>query len=269
MFTARFPDTPETRTLSTANPAALRWGEQVTQARAGGREYAVAVLDGLNAGDQEVGPATRDAQAKSVILLAATNTDGKVVHQRPATHEGHAAQEVLIAHRGDGGLTALRVVVGERSCVRIGVTSSEDASNPDAVLDSAAAFFDTVHLGSAFGPPVLEDPVAVSAEELGAAYQADPKAADARFKDRWVRVTGPVTAVGEDGTTLEMDARGAAIAIRRLPRGRGSVRVQQGGATVTVTGLCQGLLEPATGVGPRIGLNDGVVVRTPTPNNAK
>jgi hypothetical protein len=223
----------------------------------------------LNPGDQEVGPVTRDAQTGTVVLLAATNSDGKVVHQRAATHEGHAAREVLIIGRSDDQLTAMRVVVGERCCVRIAVTGSDDGESPDAALDAAAEFFNAVRLGPGFGPPILEDPLVVSAADLGAAYLADPAAADARFKGRWLRVSGPVTTVGADGTTLDLDAGGAAITVQRMPRGRQSVRVRQGGESVTVTGKCQGRSDPAAGQVPRVRLTDAVVIRPPTVEDAK
>ena len=241
VFTAKFPDAPEIETVTTADPVLLKWGEQVTRAKTGGREYAVAVLEGINMGDQEVGPASRDAQMLSVVVLAATNSGGQTVHDRPATHDGHVARETVSFNDDDSKLTALRAVVGERSAVRMTVTGSGDRDNPGAFLDAAAGFFDTVRLGPAFGPPVLTDPVAVSAVELGAAYRDDPKAADAKYKDKWVRVTGPVAAVA-DGTTFELDAGGTAISVRRAPRGRLSVPVRKGAGTVTVTGKCQ--MEP-------------------------
>ena len=124
MFTARFPDTPATEIVATADPMILRLGERVTRAKAGGREYAVGVLDAINMGDQEVGPASRDAQMLSVVVLAATNSDGKTVFDRPATHDGHVARETVIVNNDDGRLTALRAVVGERSALRLTVTGS-------------------------------------------------------------------------------------------------------------------------------------------------
>jgi hypothetical protein len=261
VFTAHFPDTPATEIVATADPMILRWGERVTRAKAGGREYAVAVLDAINMGDQEVGPASRDAQMLSVVVLAATNSDGKTVFDRPATHDGHVARETVIVNNDDGRLTALRAVVGERSALRLTVTGSGDRDKPAAFLETATAFFDTVRPGPNFGPPVLGDPVVVSAAGLGAAYRTDPKTADAAYKDRWVRVTGPVTAAGADWTTFEMDTGGTVIAVRRAPRGRLSVPVRVGAGTVTVTGKCEGMPELAPGTAPRIVLADATVIR--------
>ena len=258
LFTAHFPDAPETETVSTADPTVLRWGERVTQARAGGREYAVAALEGINMGNQEVGPASRDAQLLSVVVLAATNSNGKTVLDRPATHEGHVARETVIVNADDGELTALRAVVGEQAAVRMTVTGSGDSDNPAAFLDSAADFFNGVHLGPGFGRPVVTDPVAVSAAALGAAYRADPAAADAKYQGRWVRVTGPVATVGPDGTTFELDAGGTTIEVQRAPRGRLSVPVRKEGGTVTVTGKCRGM-----GAGARVVLTDGTVIDPP------
>ena len=265
VYTARFPNSPEAAKATPANPMAMVWGERVTRAKVGSREYTVAVLDGLNPGDQEMGPATRDAQIEMVGVMTATNLDGKVVHQRPVTHEGHAARELLLVDR-DSRATAVRLVVGERSCVRMAVSGAGDRDKPDAALDAAGAFFNAVHLGPAFGPPILEDPVAVSAADLGAAYRADAKAADARFKGRWVRVTGPVTAVAPEGTALEMRAGGATIAVQRAPRARMSVQARAG--TATVTGKCTGMAEPAAEGGPVITLTDAVVARPPNPKGA-
>jgi hypothetical protein len=258
VYTAHFPDTPQTETVATADPVQLRWGEQVTRARTFRRDYTVAVLDGINMGDQEVGPASRDAQMLSLVVLAATNSNGKTVHDRAVTHQGHAARETVIVNADDGKLTALRAVVGERSAVRMTVTGSGDRDNPVPFLEAAAGFFDTVRLGPAFGPPVLEDPVAVSAADLGATYRADPKAADARYKDRWVRVTGPVSAVGADGTSFELDGSRTVIVVQRAPRGRQSVPVRPGDGTVTATGKCQGM-DPDG----RLVLADATVVRPP------
>lgn len=267
VFTARFPNPPETARVTTADPMLLRWGERVAQAKVGSREYAVAVLDGLNPGDQEMSPATRDAQIETVIITTATNLDGKVVHQRPVAHEGHAARELLIVDR-DSRATAVRLVVGERSCVRMTVGGVGDRDKPDAALDSVAAFFGEVHLSPAFGPPIKDDPVTVSAADLGAAYQTDPKAADARFKDRWVRVTGPVTAVAGDGKALEMRDGETPIAFQRATRGRMSVQVRKG-ASATVTGKCSGLSEATAEGGPRVTLTEAVVLRPANPKPPK
>ena len=101
----------------------------------------------------------------------------------------------------------------------------------------------------------------MSAADLGAAYRADAKTADAKYRDHWVRVTGPVTAVGTDGTTFELDAGGAIIDVHRATRGRLSVPVRKGSRPVTVTGKCQGLSDPAAGATPRIVLADATVAR--------
>lgn len=263
VYSARFPDAPETGTLSEANPAMLKWGEQVARASAGGKEYSVTVLEGLNPGDQEVGPAGRDAQSNSAVAIAIANADGEVLRQRTATHEGHVAVELVVRSKEDGRLTAMRAVTGERYQVRMAVTGRGSKDNAEAFLDQAASFFETVRLGPAFGPPILEDPPAVSAADLGAAYRADPKAADARYKGKWVRVTGPVTAVGADGTTFEVDADGGVLLVKRAVRARLSVPVRKAGAAVTATGRVQGLEEPATGPGVRVVLDEAIVVRPP------
>lgn len=263
-FTARFPNAPETVKDTPANPMAMQWGERVFRAKVGGREYEIMVLDGLNSGDQEMSLATRDAQINTVAVVTATNLDAKAVHQRPVTHEGHAAREVLLVDRGNR-VTAMRVVVGERLGVRITVSGTGDRDKPDATLDSAAMFFNDVHLSQAFGPPILEDPVAVSAADLATAYRTDAKAADARFKDRWVRVTGPVTAVAQDGNALEMRADGATIAVQRAARARMTVQVRKGAASATLTGKCLGVTETAPETGPVIALTEAIVARPANP----
>jgi hypothetical protein len=110
--------------------------------------------------------------------------------------------------------------------------------------------------------------VSVSAAELGAAYRADPKAADASYKDRWVRVNGAVAALGADGTTFDIDAPRATVAVRRGPHARLSVPVRKG--SVTVTGKCLGVTEPpGAGEALRITLTDAIVVRPPSAGRAK
>lgn len=167
----------------------------------------------------------------------------------------------MVVGRGNGHLTAVRLVVGERFGVRLSVTGSGDRRQPDAFLDAVAGFFDTVRLGPEFGPPVLESATVVSAADLGAAYRTDPQAADATYKGRWVRVTGPVAALGPDGWAFELAAGGTPIAVQRAPRGRSSVRVRAGGESVTVTGKCMGATEPVAGAGPRIVLANATVAR--------
>jgi hypothetical protein len=264
MFTAHFPDTPATETVAIADPTILRWGEQVTRAKAGGREYAVAVLEEMNTGDQEVGPAARDAQLGSVVVVVPTNSNGKTVLDRPATHDGHVAREIVIVNKDDGRLTAVRAVVGERHALRMEVSGSGDRDQAAAFLEAAAGFFAGVHPGPPFGSPVLADPIAVSAADLEAAYRADAKAADATYKDRWVRVTGPVAAVGADKTTFELDAGGARVVVQRAPRGRLSVPVRQGAGSVMVTGKCQGISAPAGEATSRVFLADATVIRPAT-----
>lgn len=261
LFTARFPDVTQTETLMEADPTVLRWGERVTSARAGGREYAVTALEGINTGNQEVSPASRDAQLLSIVVLASTNANAKTILDRPASHDGHVARDIVMVNADDGRLTALRAVAGEHSAVRMTVTGSGDRDNPMAFLDEAVKFFDTVDLGPAFGPPVIEDPVAIPAAELGAAYRADAAGADAKYKGHWIRVTGPVAAVGPGGTTFDLNAGGTTIEVRRAARGRLSVPVRTAGATVTVTGKVQGL-QPADAGPGRLVLTDATVIES-------
>lgn len=260
LFTARFPNPPTTTTVTEPDAKMLVVGERVTKAAAGGTEYAVAVLEALGGGDQEVSPATSAKQANMALVMMASNTNGDLVHQGAATHDGHAGREAVIAARDGGRLTAVRLVVGEKLGVRMTVTGPGDKANPAAFLAAAAPFFDTVRLGPAFGPPVAE-PVAVTAAELGAAYQADAKAADERFKGRWVRVTGPVRDTAADGTAFEFDAGGATISVQRAPRGRLAVPVRKGAEPATATGKCLGVTDPAAP--HRVSLADAIVIRPP------
>jgi uncharacterized protein GlcG (DUF336 family) len=75
-------------------------------------------------------------------------------------------------------------------------------------------------------------------------------------------VTGPVAAVGAEGTTFEVDAGGAVVVVKRAPRARMTIAVRKAGAAVTVTGKCQGL-EEAGGPGVRVVLEDAIVLRPP------
>lgn len=105
----------------------------------------------------------------------------------------------------------------------------------------------------------------VSAADLATAYRTDAKAADARFKDRWVRVTGPVTAVAQDGNALEMRTGGVTISVQRAVRARMTIQVRKGAAPATLTGKCSGVTETAPETGPVITLTDAVVARPPNP----
>jgi hypothetical protein len=259
ILSARFPS-PVTSDRTDGNPLVLKVGERLTRGAAAGKEYSVAVLDSLNTGDQEVGPAGRDAQVNSALAIVLANNNGNKLVDRPATHEGHAAREVAYVSRDDDRLTALRFVGGEDYVVRMAVTGSGDRAGGEAFLNQAAGFFDGVHLGPGFGPPVLEDPLTVSAADLAAAYQADRAAADAKYKDRWLRVAGRVRTVGSDGQEFELDAGGAVVVVRRAARARMSVPVRRAGELATATGKCRGL-DPAAAPGLRVVLENATVLR--------
>jgi predicted Zn finger-like uncharacterized protein len=241
LFTARFPDAPEVSTISVADPIVLKWGEQLYRTRAGGKEYAVAVLDGINAGDQDYGPQSRDTQANDALVIFLTNENGKKLAERTVDHEGHVAREMAFVRREDGRLTAARVITGEHQILRLSVTGSGDKDKPAEFLDQAADFFNQVHVGPGLGPPILEAPPAMTAAELAAAYKADSKAADARYKDHWVRVSGQVREAAKDGTSFELAAGDGAVTVRRAPPARVSIRLPKSGGTVAATGKCRGL----------------------------
>lgn len=251
MFTAKFPNPPAATPVTAANPKFLVWGERGVKASVGRREYAVTVLDGLNRGDQEISPVTRDEQARDLLVLLAANSNGDSILNRAVTHDGHAGREVVIAGRDDGKVMAVRLVVGEKCAVRMTAHGRGDKGNPEAVLADAAGFFDSVKLGTAFGPPILEDPTAVTAAELAAAYKSDAAAADGRFKGRWLRVTGEVTEVRDRAFDLD-----AGVVVRRAPEARREVAARQGGG-ITATGKCEGLVEN------RVTLADATVLFTP------
>jgi len=252
VFTAVFPNPPAAIPVVTADPAMLKWGERGAKASVGRREYAVTVQDGLNPGDQEPGPASRDKQTDLLLVLLASNANGDVVHSRPVTHVGHAGREVVIAGRDDGKVMAVRVVVGEKCAVRMTVNRPGDKANPEATLADAAPFFESVKFGPAFGPAILDEPPAVSATELAAAYKADAAAADGRFKGHWVRVSGKVTDTADGSFTVD-----ANVVMRRAPKARMNVPARKGN-TVTATGKCEGLSDG------RVTLTDAVVARQPT-----
>jgi hypothetical protein len=264
IFSARFPNPPEAKAATKAQPLRFVWGERLWQAKAGGKEYSVAVLDGLNTGDQPYGPTTRDAQIDGIVVIAQTNSDGQMLHSRTVTHEGHPAREVALVQRDSGKLTAFRVLAGERHALRLAVSGSGDKDKPTEFLDRAGEFFNGVHVGTAFGAPIVADPPAVSAADLAAAYKADARAADAQYKDRWLRVTGTVREVAEDRTEFLMEASGSAILVRRAPQARQTVAVRGPGATVVTTGKCRGL-EAGADPGPRVVLEEAIVVNRPSP----
>src|SRR5262249_38315995 len=191
---------------SQANPRMLLWGQQLYRANLWRKEYSVAVLDGLNAGDELYGPTSRDKHINGVAVLTVTNANGKQLFERQATPAGPAARDVVFVSRDDGKLTALRVLAGERYALRLAVTGPGDEEEPADFLDWAGAFFDGVHVEAGFGVPIVDDPPAVSAADLAAAYKADTRAADAQYKDRWLRVTGSVRGVARDGTEFLMEA---------------------------------------------------------------
>jgi hypothetical protein len=258
IFSARFPNRPEAETVSRANPQMLRWGQQQYRAEVWRKEYSVTIYDGLNVGDELYGPATRDKHINAVVVVTVTNANGKQLFERPATHESHTAREVVFVGRDDGRLTALRVVAGERHALRLAVTGPGDPKEPAAFLDGARAFFDGVHVEAGFGPPVVDDPPAVSVADLAAAYKADARAADAKYKDRWLRVTGPVREVAEDGTGFLMGAGEGVVVVKRAPEARLTVRVRGPGTPVATTGKCRGL-EAGAAAGARVLLEDAIV----------
>jgi hypothetical protein len=262
IFSARFPNRPEAETVSQANPMRLRWGEQLYRAKVWRKEHSVAIIDGLNGGDELYGPASRDKHINSVAVVTVTNANGKQLFERPVTHEGHTAREVVFVSRDDGKLTALRVLAGERHVLRLAVTGPGDEDEPVAFLDGAGEFFDGVHVEAGFGLPIVDDPPAVSVADLDAAYKADTGAADTKYKDRWLRVTGSVREVAEDGTEFLMKAGESVVVIKRAPRGRHTVQLRGPGTQVTTTGKCRGL-EAGAAAGPRVVLEDAIVAAPP------
>jgi hypothetical protein len=264
IFSARFPNPPEAETVSQARPQMLRWGEQLYRAKEWRKEYSVAILDGLNAGDDLYGPTSRDRHINGVVAVTITNANGKQLFRRPATHEGHPAQEIVFVSRDNGKLTALRVLAGERCVLRLAVTGPGDKDEPADFLDRAGEFFDGVHVEAGFGPPIVDDPPAVSAADLAAAYRADARAADAKYKDRWLRVTGSVREVAKDGTEFLMEAGESVVVVKRAPQARLTVPVRRPGTQVTITGKCRGL-ETGAAAGPRVLLEDAIVAHPPGP----
>jgi hypothetical protein len=256
MFTARFPNAPDVSTVSEADPMVLKWGEQLYLARTGGKEYAVSLLDGVNAGDQEYGPQSRDTQANEALVIIQTSDDGRELAERTVPHEGHVAREMAYVHKDDGRLTAARAIVGEHQILRLTVTGSGDKDKPTEFLDQAADFFNSVHTGPAFGPPIVEDPPAVTATELSAAYKADPRAADAKYKDHWVRVKGTLREATTDRTTFQMDLGDRAVLVRRAAPARRTVQLPKAGGSVALTGRCRGL----DGESGQVVLDEAIVI---------
>src|SRR5262249_40473809 len=101
VFSARFPNSPEGKVVSEAQPLMLRWGERLYQAKVWGTEYSVAVLDGLNAGDQPYGPTSRDTHTNEAAVMVMVNANGRHLTERTADHEGHVAREVVFVNRDD------------------------------------------------------------------------------------------------------------------------------------------------------------------------
>jgi hypothetical protein len=263
IFSTRFPNRPEAETVSQANPMWLRWGEQRYRATAWLKEYSVAILDGLNPGDQLYGPDTRDKQISDVLVITVSNASGKQLLERQTIHEDHPAREVVFAG-SDGKLTAVRVIVGERGALRLMVSGPATGSEPASFLDQAGEFFAGVHLGAGFGPPIIDEPSAVSAADLVSAYKADANAADAKYKDRWLQLTGHVREVAQDGTEFVLEADEGLVVVKRATRGRNSVRLNPG-RDATLTGKCRGL-EEGTAKDRRVLLDEAVVARSPRPS---
>lgn len=256
LFSARFPNVPEVTTVSEAKPMDLKWGEKLYRARAGGKEYAVSVLDGVNIGDQEYGPESRDTQANDALVIILTNDDGRKLAERTVPHEGHVAREMAYVHKEDGRLTAARAIVGEHQILRLTVTGSGDKDKPTEFLDQAADFFNSVHPGPAFGPPIVEAPPAVTPTELSAAYKSDPKAADAKYKDHWILLKGKLREAAKDRTSFLMDAGDGAVMVRRATQARRTVPLPKPGGAVTLTGKCRGL----DGESGQVVLDEAIVI---------
>jgi hypothetical protein len=261
IFSAHFPNQPQADAVSQANPLLLKWGEQQYQASVGGKEYSVAILSGLNAGDDLYGPTSRDGHINGVAVAKVANANGKQLLERSATHENHAARDVVFVGRGK--VTAMRVLAGERCALRLEVTEPSSDGKAAAFLDQAGEFFAQVHVGAAFGPPIIDEPPTVSAADLAAAYKTAAEAAEAQYKDRWLQVTGSVREVIEDANEFLLDAGESAVLVKRAPRARRTVRVRPG-MQVTTTGKCRGL-EAKPAESPRVVLEDGIVAHTPPP----
>lgn len=262
IFSARFPNRPTAETVSQANPLMLRWGEQKYRANVWRKEYSVAILDGLNAGDELYGPATRDKHINGVLAITLTNANGEQLLERQTTHEDHPAREVVFAGR-DGRLTALRVVAGERYALRLEVSGPGTGTEAAAFLDQAGEFFGGVHVGAGFGLPVVDDPTPVSVADLVSAYMADADAADAKYKDRWLKVTGPIREVDKDGTEFLIEGGESLVVVKRAPPARMTVRLNPG-KEATTTGRCRGLQED-TSRNRRVLLDEAIVARPPSP----
>jgi hypothetical protein len=105
----------------------------------------------------------------------------------------------------------------------------------------AEKFFDTVRVGPAFGPPLDAAPPAVPADALAAAYRADPAAADAKYKGRYLDLTARVTGLRTDNTGrvvgVESGAHGHVLEFF-IPAGRDGFKP---GDSLFLTGQCEGL----------------------------
>src|SRR5262249_41091297 len=149
--------------------------------------------------------------------------------------------EMAYVHKEDGRMTAARAIVGEHQILRLTVTGSGDKDKPTEFLDQAADFFNSVHPGPAFGPPIVEAPPAVTPTALSAAYKSAPKAADAKYKDHWLLLKGKLHEAAKDRTSFLMDAGDGAVVVRRATPARRTVPLPKPGGAVALTGKCRGL----------------------------
>jgi hypothetical protein len=241
MFSARFPNPP---TADAAGPAPKDgYTVRVARATAGDAEYSVAVI-GPFAPTTVVGPRWRDRQlARFAGPVAAS---GEPVGDGPATVEGHAARQVATFR--DGTVFVNRFATGERYVLRLGFTKPvPDKAHAAAAVRDAERFFDTVRVGPEFGPPLDKGPDPVPAEELLAAYQSDPAAADARFKDKYFDLKVKVGSVERSGDRVTaITLRAGKLVLRCSMAGAFPGPVQPGDG-VTVTGKCEGLKRPQSG----------------------
>ena len=253
MYTARFPDTPEYK--ATGDP--VRRIERVATAKAGGLEYTINVLGPVGSAKKLPGPELRDHLLKEWAFITAQNSGGESISEEPVDHQGLRGLDAILRYQSQGRAMFVRLLVTDKHLLRMMVAGPMAEGDQAKVLrERALAFFETVQVTPALGQPLDREPETIPATELGAEYQRDPKAADARFNGKWLYIVGVINGVSLDGDVAWMKAGDHVLEVK------GGVAELKTGDTVTMIGLCGGLRPPGRDA-PRIVFTHCRVVANP------
>jgi hypothetical protein len=181
------------------------------------------------------GPELRDHLLNEWVFITAQNSGGESISEEPVDHKGLRGLDAILRYQSRGRAMFVRLLVTDRYLLRMTVAGPmAEGDQANVLRERALAFFDTVQVTPALGQPLDREPETIPATEIGAAYQRDQAAADARFNGKPLYFVGVIRWVSGNNEEARMEAGDFVLDLRG---GFGGVKP---GDTVTLTGRCWG-----------------------------